>query len=126
MTQEYHNLEDLAEQFDYDPQTYDISDIPSPIVDAMEYIDGNTGLLGDYNSGIVRLAEGGQTIQWYARGTYFSDHNTLLHWIQQSDLPIMLAIVGDRTHPDTGEKVPYAELHEQSRWGYDADTEEDQ
>jgi len=116
MTREYDTLEDLAQAFDYDR---DPADIPSAIVATMEYIDGNTGLLGDYNSGIARLVEGGQTIQWYGRGDYFSDHSELLHWIQQNDTPVMLAIVGVRTHPDTGEKAPYAEIHEQSRWGYD-------
>ena len=112
-------LAELAEQFNANLNHYDVDDIPTEIVDVMLYIADNTGLLGDYNTGLIRLIEGGQKLQWYARNDrYFSDHSDLLHWLQKPEQSeVILAIVGARNHPETGEKTPYAEIHPTSRWG---------
>lgn len=122
MPRETDSLDKLAQKFNYDTDHYDVGDIPDEIVAAMKYIDENTGLLGDYNTGIVQLVEGGQKIQWYSRGgRYFSEHDTLLHWIQQEAEEIFLGTAGMREHPDDEKQRPYAEIHPISRWGYDDD-----
>lgn len=116
---EADELEQLAEQFGLDTDTYDVSDIDPAIVQTMKYIRANTGLLGDYHSGKVFLGEGGAIIQWYARGSYFSNHDDLFHWVQMECDGVMLGLAGVRRHPDTGEPTPYAEIHTLDKWGFD-------
>lgn len=109
-------LRDLAAQFDYE---HDLDNIPSEIVEVMEYIDENTGLLGDYNQGLVRLVRAGRKIQWYPRSTYFSSHDNLLQWVQMEADDVMLGTVGTRTHPETDETVGYIQISPTFLWGYD-------
>lgn len=110
---------ELAQKFGLNTEHHDVSKIPEPILEAMQYIDSNTGLLGDYHDGIVHAGENGQIIQWYARGRYFSAHDDLLHWVQQEAPKLILGQVGIRAHPETGEPTAYAEIHLASKWGYD-------
>ena len=96
----------------------DVEDVPDPIMRVMRYIEGNTGLLGNYNDGLVQLTEGGRTIQWYARNRMFSGNNNLLTWLQQSDnQDVCLGQVGTRSHPETDETSGYIEIMESERWG---------
>jgi len=106
---------ELIAQFDTHDQI-DPDRVPDELVEVMEYIRDKTGLLGDYNQGIVKLANA-ETIQWYPRGRIFSAHDDLLHWIQepeQSD--VIIAQCGTRLHPDTDETTGYIEIHPTSRW----------
>jgi hypothetical protein len=116
-------LRTLAERFDFDNDNFSVDRIPEAIADAMVYIADNTGLLGDYNDGVVRLVEGGEKIQWYARGRYFSQHDNLIHWVQMEHHGLLLGTVGIRPAPGPGEgdMMPYAEIHPTYLWGYDDD-----
>ena len=109
-------LAELAEQFDLD-DSFDPGRIPDEIVEAMEYIRDNTGLLGDYNTGIARLAEGGEVIQVYARRRYLSSHDRLILWVQKPEQEkILFGQIGHRQHPETGEPTTYVEIHPTSKW----------
>lgn len=109
--------EELAEKFGYDTETWDVDRIPDPIMRVMRYINSNTGLLGDYNDGVVTLAEGGRTIQWYPRRRMFSTGDDLLTWLQRPENDdVILGQVGTRQHPKTGETSGYIEIMESDRW----------
>lgn len=121
---EYTQLAELAQKFGYDAEFYGTDDIPTEIVDAMEYIDENTGLLGDYNEGHVVLAEGGTKIQWYSRSsTTLSAHNGLMLWVQEEHPDLLLGHIGTRPRvdDDSEEMKPstYVEIHTTEVWGYD-------
>lgn len=108
---------DLMAKFDINRGFYEPGDIDPAIIKAMKYIVANTGLLGDYNNGLVQMA-GVETIQWWARGRLFSEHNDLFHWAQQQD-DLIIGIAGLRhNHPITGDPSAYAEIHAAHRWGY--------
>lgn len=106
------DLAELAEKFGFDGS---LGNIPACIQATMQYIDVHTGLLGDYHDGIVQIGENGRIIQWYARGRYFSNHDRLVIWVQQQP-ELIMPVIGVRTHPETGEPVPYMEIHERDRW----------
>lgn len=108
--------EELLAKFDADDHV-DVDDVPAPIMNVMRYIDENTGLLGEYNDGLVQLAEGGRTIQWYPRRRLFSTGDNLLTWVQTEAEGVMLGQVGSRPHPKKDDLTNgYIEIHETSRW----------
>jgi len=116
MTTRNPTREELIAQFD-EHGNIDPDRVPDELYSVLEYIHDNTGLLGDYNDGRVELANP-ETLQWYPRGRLFSQHDRLLHWLQepeQSD--VMIAICG--TRPRDGEVSGYIEIHPTSRWGMD-------
>ena len=112
-------LTELAEQFGLNTEHYDPTDIAPELVSVMSYIKDSTGLLGDYNDGLVCLGEGHRIIQWYGRGKYLSNHDNLLNWIQMEADGVLIAVMGVRPHPETDEATPYAEIHLAENWGYD-------
>jgi len=113
------DIAELAEKFGLDTDRLDPEDIDPKLVRVMQYIDQNTGLLGDYNTGLVRFAEGDRIIQWYGRSRYLSAHDNLLNWVQMEADGVLLASIGVRTNPNTATKTPYAEIHLAENWGYD-------
>lgn len=94
-------------------------EVDQALLRVMKYIDENTGLLGDYNDGLVFLGDGGRILQWYGRTSHLSDHDDLLRWLQTSEDAdeVFLPIVTFRNHPETGETKPYAEIHLKRNWG---------
>lgn len=118
MTTRNLTREELIAQFD-EHNNIDPDRVPDELYRVMEYIDENTGLLGDYNDGKVTLANA-ETLQWYPRARLFSQHDNLLHWLQepaQSD--VIIAICGTRYRNDTDETSGYIEIHPAARWGMD-------
>jgi hypothetical protein len=117
---ERKKIYDLMEQFGIDRDYYEPGEIDPAIQNAMKRINERSGLLDDYNDGIIQMAEGTRTIQWYGRRRCLSGNNNLLHWIQQQD-DLLIAQVCVRSHPETDEPTPYAEIHAAYRWGYGDD-----
>lgn len=111
-------LTELAEKFGL-PDAIDPQDIPEGIERTMWYIERNTGLLGDYHDGVVRLGEAGSIIQWYARSRYASSHDDLLQWVQMENDEVMLGQVGYRTRSEEVGTQTYIEIHPTERWGYE-------
>lgn len=108
--------EELLEKFQAH-DSVDVDDVPEPIMNVMRYIDNNTGLLGEYNNGLVRLVEGGRTIQWHPRRRKFSTGDRLLQWVQTEAEGVMFGQVATRNHPlKDDETGGYIEIHETSRW----------
>jgi len=116
MTETNLSDDELVKKFT-DADHITAADIPGSIMKVLRYIHSNTGLTGDYNDGVVTLAEGGHTIQWYPRSRLFSSHDNLLTWLQRlENQDVILGQVGTRKHPETGETSGYIEIHETNRW----------
>lgn len=98
-----YDTAELLEAFDNDYNSAD--DVSAPIAKCMAFIRDNTGLLGNYNAGDVKLNAGGTTVMVTARS---STMRTDLHqWVQdQSDLKI--STIGIKKRRDA--TVPYLEI----------------